>query len=376
MKYGDDVANRVDRGHVRGLRGVKWEDIQRYLDANQKRFDPVAIKEELDGIRRDEDDLDFSDDDDRDFDLDGEIPNVEWWDQNILEEEFSDRYTEQPFPIRSARINFYIEHPVPIEPPGEDTPIPPQPLRLTKKEMRKLRTQRRQQREREKQELIKQGLLEPPKPKVKLSNMMRVLAEEAVTDPTSIEKEIRKQMIERQQAHEDRNLARKLTPAERKEKNLKKLFSKDNGDVNVCVFKVAELTNTKLQFKVTVNAEENRLTGCCLVAQPFCLVVVEGCQKATKRYKKLMLHRINWNELLEDHPIDSEMEIDKKENYGCYLVWEGFVKERAFEDFKMDECRSEGMARRYLGSFTVGHYWDLAKSYIHEETNTVPTTTD
>ena len=49
------------------------------------------------------------------------------------------------------------------------------------------------------QDLIAQGLLEPPKPKVKISNMMRVLGENAVMDPTAIESEVRQQMQERQQ---------------------------------------------------------------------------------------------------------------------------------------------------------------------------------
>jgi hypothetical protein len=46
-------------------------------------------------------------------------------------------------------------------------------------ELKKLRTQRRVAREKEKQELIRQGLLEPPQPKVKISNLMRVLGAEA-----------------------------------------------------------------------------------------------------------------------------------------------------------------------------------------------------
>lgn len=66
-------------------------------------------------------------------------------------------------------------------------------------EQRKLRKQRREEREKEKQELIRQGLLEPPKPKVKISNLMRVLGEEATADPTAIEKEVQSQMDERQQ---------------------------------------------------------------------------------------------------------------------------------------------------------------------------------
>lgn len=66
-------------------------------------------------------------------------------------------------------------------------------------ERKKLRTQRRLEREKEKQELIRQGLLEPPKPKIRISNMMRVLGSEAAADPTAIEQEVRQQMLERQQ---------------------------------------------------------------------------------------------------------------------------------------------------------------------------------
>ena len=136
------------------------------------------------------------------------------------------------------------------------------------------------------------------------------------------------------------------------------------------MFKVDDLSSTKLQYKVTVNAEENRLTGCCLLAKPFSLVVVEGCHKATIRYKKLMLRRIKWNDKQEDD-LGEQMETDDgatASHKGCYLVWEGYVKERAFEDFKMDECRSEGMAKRYLTSFMVCHYWDLAKAFLPEQT--------
>jgi pre-mRNA processing factor 3 (PRP3) len=70
---------------------------------------------------------------------------------------------------------------------------------LCPQEQRKLRKQRREEREKEKQELIRQGLLEAPQPKVKISNLMRVLGEEATADPTAIEAQVRLQMAERQQ---------------------------------------------------------------------------------------------------------------------------------------------------------------------------------
>lgn len=42
------------------------------------------------------------------------------------------------------------------------------------------------------------GLEPPPEPKLKLSNMMRALGQQAVQDPTKIEAHVREQMLKRQ----------------------------------------------------------------------------------------------------------------------------------------------------------------------------------
>lgn len=42
------------------------------------------------------------------------------------------------------------------------------------------------------------GLEPPPEPKLKMSNMMRVLGQQAVQDPTKIEAHVREQMLKRQ----------------------------------------------------------------------------------------------------------------------------------------------------------------------------------
>ncbi len=62
------------------------------------------------------------------------------------------------------------------------------------------------------------------------------------------------------QAHEDRNLARKLTPAEKKEKKMKKLVGEaSEGEAPiVTLFRVRDLSHKQLQFKVKVNAEVSR----------------------------------------------------------------------------------------------------------------------
>lgn len=82
--------------------------------------------------------------------------------------------------VKLEDINHYIEHPVPIRPPGESEEKPPIAMFLTEKERKRLRKQTRAEREKEKQERVLMGLEEAPAPKVKLSNLSRVLGESIV----------------------------------------------------------------------------------------------------------------------------------------------------------------------------------------------------
>jgi U4/U6 small nuclear ribonucleoprotein PRP3 len=104
---------------------------------------------------------------------------------------------------------------------------------LTLQEMKKIRKQRRQEREQEKQRNMQVGLLEPPPPKVRLKNMHRVYGADGVVDATAIELKVRQAQQEREAAHRDRNLANKLTTAERKEKKLRLMFDNDSPDTHV-----------------------------------------------------------------------------------------------------------------------------------------------
>lgn len=269
--------------------------------------------------------------------------------------------------LKMEKINFYVEHPRPIEPPAEPAPPPPQPLKLTKKEQKKLRTQRRLAREKDRQEMIRQGLLEPPKPKVKMSNLMKVLGSEATQDPTRLEREIRTAAAEREQAHVDRNIARKLTPAERREKKERKLFDDPSTlETIVSVYKINDLSHKQTRFKVDVNAQENRLTGCVVISDGISVVIVEGGIKSIKRYGKLMLNRINWASAVNDGEEEEDDREDKPPNK-CALVWQGSVAKQSFNRFLVHECITEAAARKVFSDAGVGHYWDLAVNFSDEQ---------
>lgn len=269
--------------------------------------------------------------------------------------------------LKRDKITIYVEHPRPIEPPAEPAPPPPQPLKLTKKEQKKLRTQRRLAREKERQEMIRQGLIEPPKPKVKMSNLMKVLGSEATQDPTRLEREIRAAAAEREQAHVDRNIARKLTPAERREKKERKLFDDPNTlETVVSVYRVNDLSHKQTRFKVDVNAQENRLTGCAVISDGISVVAVEGGSKSIKRYGKLMLRRINWAAAMNDEDEEEDDSEDKPVNK-CVLVWQGSVSKASFNRFTVHECITEAAARKVFSDAGVGHYWDLAVNFSDDQ---------
>lgn len=289
------------------------------------------------------------------------VPDVEWWDANILP---GGKYISVEADIMEDSIGgvtALVEHPIQKHPAAEPKEAPIAPIMLTKKERKKIRTQRRREVEKEKQEKIRLGLEPPPPPKVKISNLMRVLGNEAVQDPTKVEAHVRAQMAQRQKAHEAANAARKLTPEARREKTIRKLKEDTSLGVHVAVFRVTELKNPQRKYKVDINAQQLYLTGCAVLYKDVNIVVVEGGPKAVKKFKRLMLHRIKWEDE-KDSDDDNDEEAANKKTAPCVLVWEGTNQQRNFSDWKFKLCPMQSMARDHLKKYGVEHYWDLALS--------------
>ncbi len=138
--------------------------------------------------------------------------------------------------LRDGAITQLIEHPIQMMPLEPNKPVHV-PVFLTKKARKKLRRQNRREAWKEKQDKIRLGLLPPDEPKVKMSNLMRVLGNEAVMDPTKVESHVRQQMAKRLANHEKANADRKLTPEQRKAKNEKKIKEDTNYGVNVAIYR-------------------------------------------------------------------------------------------------------------------------------------------
>lgn len=156
----------------------------------------------------------------------GDIPEIEWWDSYIIPNGF-DLTEENPKREDYFGITNLVEHPAQLNPPVDnDTPVT-LGVYLTKKEQKKLRRQTRREAQKELQEKVRLGLMPPPEPKVRISNLMRVLGTEAVQDPTKVEAHVRAQMAKDRKRMKRPTLPENLQQnreRSRKLKSLKKTF--------------------------------------------------------------------------------------------------------------------------------------------------------
>uniref|UniRef100_A0A8C1XLP8 U4/U6 small nuclear ribonucleoprotein Prp3 n=1 Tax=Cyprinus carpio TaxID=7962 RepID=A0A8C1XLP8_CYPCA len=296
----------------------------------------------------------------------GEIPHIEWWDSFILPSHIELSAHTNFDEVKMHGVTNLVEHPIQMAPPVDtDKPVT-LGVYLTKKEQKKLRRQTRREAQKELQEKVRLGLMPPPEPKVRISNLMRVLGTEAVQDPTKVEAHVRAQMAKRQKAHEEANAARKLTAEQRKEKKVKKLKEDLSHGVHIAVYRIRNLHNPAKKFKVEANANQLYLTGTVVLHKDVNIVVVEGGPKAQKKFKRLMLNRIKWDEPNSKRD-DSDDEGSRKNNK-CTLVWEGTAKERSYGEVKFKQCPTESMAREHFKKHGTEHYWDLALSQSVLET--------
>jgi U4/U6 small nuclear ribonucleoprotein PRP3 len=353
----------------------------------------------------------------------GLVPELEWWDEAFLPKEKREARkatAAQSFAsaavlvddedinncrrlldVANCKTFNLVQHPVAIKALGGDKPEVPLPMYLTKKEQKRIRKTRRQQAEQERRDKQMMGLIPAPEPKFKLSNFMKILGDQAVADPSKVEARVMQQVRQREIAHEMRNLAAKLTPAQRREKQIRKAQEAASTlrQITVAAFCVKSLANPRHRFKVDMNAQQHYLTGTVVLCptDSLNLVYVEGGPKGIRKFTRLMLHRIDWDEVAEDVvPKDSEKEggdddddddddddeeddedSDDDDDEGgkpsnvraaslnrCELVWQGVTAKRLFSGLKFVEVKSRQSGRNLLEEKSLAHFWDSTESTL------------
>ncbi|KAI4196800.1 MAG: hypothetical protein LQ348_002243 [Seirophora lacunosa] len=310
-------------------------------------------------------------------------PEIEWWDEGLLPGpsylSLDNPETGTKIDTSDSIITHYIQHPVALNPPQELKMPAPKPMHLTSKEQAKIRRQRRMADLKEQQAKVRLGLEPPEPPKVKRSNLMRVLGEEAVKDPTAVEARVNREIAERASKHEQMNEERKLTKEEKHEK-LKTQQEKDARlGIHCTVYRIDSLANPRHRFKVDKNAKDHGLTGVTVLHPRLCLVAVEGGAHGVAAYRKLLMQRIDWTE--NTHPVAAVREGNNREAEAhwlraeddkgalkdlaanrCQVIWEGEQKQRAFRKWGSKVCATDAEARDALSRGKMESMWALAKS--------------
>ncbi|KAM9921620.1 hypothetical protein OXX59_006380 [Metschnikowia pulcherrima] len=280
-------------------------------------------------------------------------PLVEWWDRPFLRGrsyvEFAGKGSEFVLDSEFAPVTSYIQHPVPIDAPWEKfIDDGDSKLYLTKAEMKRKRRNDRQIRHREMQDRIKLGLEPPPPPKVKLSNLMNVLTNEAIQDPTGVEMKVKQDVQERYEKHMKENEERKLNMEQKAKKRELQVEKELAKGYCTTVYKVNNLDDGQHFFKVDMNAKQLNLFGIVLINPRFSLVIVEGAAKSIRFFKKLMTRRINWQE--------SKNGLDLSANK-CVIVWEGELRELSFQKWSPMYTKDDDDAYKVLNKFGHENYW-------------------
>ncbi|NWS91939.1 PRPF3 protein, partial [Toxostoma redivivum] len=285
----------------------------------------------------------------------GEIPEIEWWDSYIIPNGLDLKGGTTSKKDEYFGITNLVEHPAQLNPPDSGCMCVQCSggIKVCSGRLSHCHVQR------EPSQHLFHSLA------VRISNLMRVLGTEAVQDPTKVEAHVRAQMAKRQKAHEEANAARKLTAEQRKAKKVKKLKEDVSQGVHIAVYRVRNLSNPAKKFKIEANAGQLYLTGVVVLHKDVNVVVVEGGPKAQKKFKRLMLHRIKWDEQTSNTKGEDDDESDEesvKKTNKCSLVWEGTAKDRSFGEMKFKQCPTENMAREHFKKHSAEHYWDLALS--------------
>jgi len=367
----------------------------------------------------------------------GVVPLLEWWDIEFLPKDHRDLLglkkgvaVPDALPgldtsllsLQNSKTCKLLQHPPGIDPLKTAAPEVALPMYLTERERKRIRKQRRMGIEQEKRDKQMMGLIPAPEPKFKLSNFMRILGDQAIADPSKVEQKVIEQVRARELKHEMDNLARKLTPAQRREKKIAKVkeAAENARETHVAVFRVSDLHSPKLRFKIDKNAQQWQLTGTVVLCREVhCnLVYVEGGPRAIRKFTHLMVNRAKWGTIPTEAEIaamrrskeaaaaagdaaaadtdapmrvvkggdtmdtgsddsdddndddqdedDDDQDAEDGDNDGskhanvCRLIWTGSNAKRTFKDFKFRETVTAVGARHVLQEYLLHSYWDVA----------------
>lgn len=312
------------------------------------------------------------------------VPNYESWDKQFLPLDFSFplttssssspslqstiSYFEQNNLFNTSmlgKIHHYIHHPIPIKNEFiEKESKTSLPIHLTLLERKRFRRLKKIEKLKQEQEKVKFGLAQPKPPKLTYKNFMSILKEESVTDPTKALEKVKNAYEERHTRMLKLNEQHKLTKEQKREKFKRKVERDTKKELKGCLIRINKLTSNKNRFKIDKNGQQLYLTGICLMNRQCTIpnmVYVEGSSLQINKMKKLIMQRIKWNETEEI--ITTNTVNDSNSNDNCKVIWEGVIKKRYCEKWKVQEVKTEVDAVKILQGFNLDNFWSSLNQY-------------
>ncbi|KAL7715862.1 U4/U6 small nuclear ribonucleoprotein Prp3 [Entamoeba marina] len=300
--------------------------------------------------------------------------NVEWWDRQYIDNAEYPVLDETTITailngencgVRADLITNLVEHPEVVE--TKDTGEFRIKSILSKDEMKRVRKINREEKFQKMRDEVLVGIREPPKLKLKLSNMAKVFPEEIVVNPTEVERLVREEMAIRKAEHERRNNERKLTKSERKAKMREKFKEDQRKGLVMVVFKLRFVGN-KHKGRLIKNARQLLITGILLNSPDNILLIAEGGMKAMNKFKEDGDDIKNENDVYNPNEVKLEQEliVEKEEqlkvfddvnSVDCKLLWEGKIDQLQFSSFVIEEHQDTQSIVKILKMKQLSHLW-------------------
>ncbi|KAK8889752.1 hypothetical protein M9Y10_034506 [Tritrichomonas musculus] len=270
-----------------------------------------------------------------------EKPDIDWWDKPFIN---IDEETNEWTPNYEGVNNEYENATLIPSPQVKEIQVP---TVSTEKERKRLKHINKLERQKE-QRLMERLNLVPREPqRIRQSQMINFNQGKAVLAPTEVEMQAKAAKEYRIQKHEEHNAKAKLTPEQRSAKNDdKRRKDFEENDINITVFIVDESVNKPLNSdKLNKMATKWWMKGGIfkIKAPPLNFIVIEGGPKATRKYSRLVLNRVEW------------------EFWPAKVVFQGAITGKThFYNFKtyMFNIRTE--CRRFMEKYRADEFFDAA----------------
>lgn len=315
------------------------------------------------------------------------VPDIESWDKKIVSPQqdvpddklldfILDNSNNSKFENMLHKCDqwLYVYHPVQIPSieklfghVDDDQTIKTRPdFLLLTSERKKIKKIERAKAREEKEERVLNGLEKPEENRVRLKNIMKVMMDKGIAEPTALMEIVKNKTQERLDEQIKHNQEHKLTSEQKKEKIVNKLIEDGQNQMYCVIYKLVDLSHPLFRSRITMFAKDNLATGCLIFHPLMNLVVFESGRKSLQKFKKLM-NRIKWSEpppvrseVTPKHGIEQIPPVTDRQNE-CKFVWEGPIIKSNFKGFIYETALMESKARKFLQDHQVPHFWDMAK---------------